>query len=548
MACLFRISVVFIALTCGFQGVLAAPVSSTGDAQAFAEARENGRLAAEGFRRSFNFVRGWLRYADPRTGLLPRNLDWQVYRESYKKGGIDTWNAGDAAADNYSFMVLSSSYTDPEAFSGPMMQILQAETRLTSRVASLPDDYSFSKQGFAHAEPNMNRIMFGSSEYIKDGLLAIAEWLGPDTPWFGRLLELLDDAWLHAEVGTPYGDIVSDNVEVNGEMLQVLSRVYWITKEPTYLEWAIRLGDYYLLGDRHPTRHFSSLRLRDHGSEIISGLSELYVTLHFVDSPKKAVYEKPIHEMLDRILEVGRNADGFFYNTVDPRRGAPRDRGLADTWGYVLNAYYSVYLVDRTERYRQAVLKTLSNLGQYRNFDWERGSMDGYADAIEGALNLFNRERVASVDDWLDSEIRVLWGYQKSDGVIEGWHCDGNFARTSLMYSLWKTQGLVLRPWRQDLAWGAVHGDDGLYITVSAERDWNGKMVFDVPRHERFMGLPLDWPRINQLPEWYTVSQETVYVLEFRKDGNTVRYSGSELSEGVDLSLSAGEELQIVVR
>jgi hypothetical protein len=28
----------------------------------------------------------------------------------------------------------------------------------------------------------------------------------------------------------------------------------------------------------------------------------------------------------------------------------------------------------------------------YRNFNWERGSSDGFADAIESGINLFNRE------------------------------------------------------------------------------------------------------------------------------------------------------------
>ena len=92
-------------------------------------------------------------------------------------------------------------------------------------------------------------------------------------------------------------------------MLQVLSRIYWMTGEKKYLQWAIRLGDYYLLGNNHPTKDTTKLRLRDHGCEIVSGLCELYATCNFAAPEKKKVYEKSIHQMLDRILETGDRAD-----------------------------------------------------------------------------------------------------------------------------------------------------------------------------------------------------------------------------------------------
>ncbi len=95
--------------------------------------------------------------------------------------------------------------------------------------------------------------------------------------------------------------------------------------------------------------------------------------------------------MLDRILEVGRNEDGFFYDAINPKTGEVIKERVADTWGYTLNGYYGVYLIDKKPAYKQAVLKTFSNLHAYKNQDWESGSSDGYADAIESALNLYNR-------------------------------------------------------------------------------------------------------------------------------------------------------------
>ena len=140
---------------------------------AFDKALENGKLANEGFVRCQNYVKAWLSHADPNTGLIPKGL-----RGDRK----DIWNAQDAAADNYPFMVLTAAITDRPLFEGRMLDMLRTETRLTSRIGALPDTYSFSKQTFVTAEPDLGRIIFGSSEYIKDGLLPLTEWLGP-APW-----------------------------------------------------------------------------------------------------------------------------------------------------------------------------------------------------------------------------------------------------------------------------------------------------------------------------------------------------------------------------
>ena len=180
----------------------------------FQQVEDNGRLANEGFVHCRNYVKGWLRYADRKTGLIPRNLS----RDK------DIWNAQDSAADNYPFMVLTAAVIDRPLFEGRMLNMLRTETQLTSRVGSLPDTYSFTKQGFDNSKEDMGRIIFGSSEYVKDGLLPLTEWLGP-SPWSQRMINILDDLWAHASFKTPYGNIISVNQEINGEMLQTLYRV-----------------------------------------------------------------------------------------------------------------------------------------------------------------------------------------------------------------------------------------------------------------------------------------------------------------------------------
>lgn len=289
----------------------------------FAEASGNAILVNEGFNRCVRFVDAWLELADPATGLIPRNIN-----DTKSK---DIWNAKDCAADNYPFMVLTSAMLRHDLYDGIMKKMLETERKITSRVGSMPDTYSFSKKGFLTDEPVLPDVIFGSAEYIKDGLIPLTEWLGP-SEWSARMISILDDIWKYAPVETPYGRICSDNPEVNGDMLQTLSRIFWTTGDRKYLEWAERLGDYYLLGNNHPTRNFAVLRLRDHGCEIVSGLCELYATVSFADTTKREVYRAPIHEMLDRILEVGRNEDGLFYNSVDPVKGVPTDARIADNF------------------------------------------------------------------------------------------------------------------------------------------------------------------------------------------------------------------------
>lgn len=505
--------------------------------EVFDLARQNGILAAEGFERCRRYVDGWLKQSDRRSGLIPQNLG----------KGRDIWNAHNSAADNYPFMVLTAALTDRPLFEGRMLEMLRAERTLCSRVGALPDTYSFSKRGFLHAEPDINRMIFGASEYIKDGLLPLTEWLGPSY-WSDRMIEMLDQAWEKAPVETASGPIVSTSQEVNGEMLQILSRIYWMTGDRNYLEWAVRLGDYYLLEGHHPTRDERRLRLRDHGCEIVSGLCELYATVHHAMPEKKQAYQEPIHAMLDRILEVGRNEHGLFYNSVDPATGK-HDSGISDTWGYTMNGFYTVYLIDGTEPYRDAVRDALGGLkGNYDSYRWEGSSSDGYADTIESALNLINREPVPSAVEWIDSEIKVMWRKQRADGVVEGWHGDGNFARTTIIYCLWKTQGVTIRPWRNDVVFGAVREGDRLKVSISATNEWNGRLILDRPRHKSDLKLPLDWPRINQFPEWYSVDRETNVEVEDLTAGTTLRCTGSRLHDGIRLHLTPGAAHRLTVR
>lgn len=513
----------------------AQPIAQRQEA-AFRQAAANASLAAEALFRCRRYVDGWLAQADPATGLIPRNLN----------ADRDLWNGRDAAADNYPFMVLTAALTDRPLFEGRMRAMLDTETRLTARVDRLGDHYRFSTRTFAHPSASFERIAFDNAEYVKDGLIPLTEWLGP-SPWSDRMVDIVEDLWKHAATPTPAGPVPTLEFEVAGDLLQANSRLFWFTGRREFLDQAIRLGDHYLLGGQHPTRDRDELRLIDHGCEVVNGLSELYVAVARAAPEKREAYRKPLHALYDRILEAGRNEHGLLYSSFNPRTGA-HGPGLCDTWGYVYDGVYTVALLDDRSDYRDAVRHVLESLEAYSTGRrWEGGVADGYADAIEGALNLYNREPIPSAARWIDGEIRDMWAIQKPDGVIEGWHGDGNFARTSLMYALWKTQGVHVEPWRPDVRIGAERDGESLCLSLAADAAWEGRIVFDRPRHREFLHLPFDYPRINQFPEWFTVDREARYTVRNLTRPSADPASGAALRDGLPVRLDPGQELRLRV-
>jgi len=326
---------------------LAARATDTSWVQAEQNAKQSQR-AVQFCRR---YAHGWLTHADPGSGLIPRNLTGDAY-----------WNAKDAAADNYPFMVLTAEITDDHYLKEIVREILAQEGKLTNRLDSLPDDFLFATQKFRTETPNLDDIIFGAAEYAKDGLMPISEWLGP-SPWLERMKQLTRDVFKNAAFDSPAGKIPSQDVEVSGDLLQVTSRLYWMTGDEDYKAWAFRLADHYLLHSNLLDR--DRIGLRDHGSEIIGGLSEACVIAFYDDPLRWQKYRPRIRALLDRILEVGTNPDGLLFNAINPRTGEVPNKGLADTWGYVYNAYLTMSLLDKEPRYRDAAVKALSNIHKY---------------------------------------------------------------------------------------------------------------------------------------------------------------------------------------
>ena len=93
---------------------------------------------------------------------------------------------------------------------------------------------------------------------------------------------------------------------------------------------------------------------------------------------------------------------------------------------------------------------------------------------------------------------------------------------------------------------------DGVALAVTADRPWDGTLVFDRARHAEYLHLPIDWPRINQFPEWFTVAAGAKYHVQPAADGTAGvaarDVSGEELRQGLKVRLVAGQPLRLTVR
>ncbi len=514
-----------------------------GDAR-FIQARENGKRFEEAMAASQRLLKVWLTHADMKTLLLPDRI----------AGGVQGLKAGDtkrlytpqnSGADLYPYLILTAHITDPDLYHGRLMQMLRNEVRFTTVQESIPANLEMTTGDLG--PPNL----FGAGEYAKDGLVAVTEYLGR-TPWFYRMVDMTVDAMNRAPVNSRFGNLPAADAELNGDYLQVLVRLAAMTGDRRFIEWARRIGDAYVeevLPGNHglPSSQWDfdkhagdgRLRLRDHGNETVVGLVLLYALENYWQTPRAERYRPAIEKMLDRILDSA-NPDGMLYNEIDAETLKPVNTGLSDNWGYVYGAVYAYYQCGGGERYADAVRRVLKNLPKYRNHIWEPnpklplGSFDGYADSIESAIYLVNREPVSEALDWIDSEMKVMLGMQKPDGHIENWYGEGNFNRTALLYALMKSQGVRPIHWKAGTRLGAVR--DGKNLLLSLDAGDAVVLQMDFARHRRVLNLDKNYTRLNEFPEWYVVDENTLYRLKNVAAGPARILLGSELIAGVILS------------
>lgn len=497
-------------------------------------------LANEAFVAANRTLHAWMALTATHRGLLPRALDGDKQ---------DFWNYADVAADCYSHMVIAAHLLAPDLLAQQRAMLAQ-ERRIAPPFQAVD-----LKTG---ALFNDGRRIFGGVEYAKDGLLSILESLG-DTEWSERLTEVVGQVWKNARP-VRSGKVVLDDAEKNGEMLQVLARLWHRTHEPVYLKRGRAIADAYVSdvlprsGGFPPVRYdfardrplTSESKLRDHGNEVVGGLVEWTLLERAAGHPQQARYAPAVERMLDGILERGRRPDGLFLNSIDEVEKP--DRVLNDNWGYVAISYQaygeSLPVGDpRRARYLEAARSSLIAASRQRGANWEWNAMDGFADSIEGALYMLAAVPEPEAGDWIDDEIGRLLAYSAPDGFVHRTYLDGNFVRTSLLYGLWKTAGVRPQPWRPGLRLGMERDGEGWRLSLRSDAAWQGVIRFDGPRHREVLHLPSNYPRLNEWPEWFAVESERSYSIEDASTKQRRTLPGRDLRAGIPVAVEAGKAM-----
>jgi dienelactone hydrolase len=504
-----------------------------------------GEIARRLFTRALGVLDGWGKTRDATTGLYPRRVDQPL------------WAPSDNAADLLPFLALTAHFVAPERLP-EVLDVIPKERALTTRLGGLPDWFALTNRAFLHPTVDTNRLIFCAAEYCKDGLIPMTEVLGRG-PWFDRMVELMDAIFAHAPVATEFGQLPADDAEVNGDILQTLARLYCATRESKYLQWAERIGDAFCFevlpknGGLPPHRwdfaHHrpvnDTLNLNDHGNEIVGGLAELFVVTLNSHPEKAARYQEPLRAMFRRLLDKARNSDGLWFNLLKASTAEPVNRETPDTWGYALSAAATFGLAAGGEQFVGAARQALRHIDRPRYLDWN--GADAYADSIEGSLYLLNRFPTSEGFAWLEKVLPIFLSKQRDDGIVEGWYGDGNYARTALLAALYYTQGVRVQPWSPKLRFGAVREGDTLRVVLHADEAWEGRITFDRPRHRLHLNLPMNYPRLNEFPEWFAVEPLSEYRLKFSR-ARAQWKTGTELAGGIPVRIKAGATQSIVIR
>jgi hypothetical protein len=510
-------------------------------------------LTAEAFERAARVTTRWLDHRDLKTGLFAHTLR---PKDRY-------WSYGDVGADLYPFLTIAAHHLLPARYP-EVLDTLAAERRLNP---GLPRDLMLDTLQPRDREPEQQTL--ANVEYVKDGLLPLLEVLGPD-PWLGRIREVVDGVLTTANVPTPRGPLTSDAAEVNGSLLQAMARLSWADPDPRYLEMGRRIAAAYLDDALPATGHIppqrwdfmsqravgeSDLHLGDHGDEIVSGLVEWHRVETRLGLPERAAHQAAINAMLDRLLDTGRTPTGLWYDGIRFPSGTVRDHTLNDNWGYLGQAYLDQAATIRgsaegdqeaADRYERAASRMLNSVASLDFYKWERGDMDGYADTLESALYLLRYLDDGEAAQWVDEQMAVLYGFQRTTGAVTDENIDGNFIRTVMLYGRWLTRGTRLEPWSPSVGLGAAQDGACLQLHLHAASPWAGRLLFDTPRHREVLHLDADYPRLNQWQEWWIAEPGRQYDVTL-PDGSGVRLDGRVLAAGLPLAVEPGQEYRLRV-
>jgi hypothetical protein len=527
----------------------------SGDVEDAAEI--NAQLSQEALLRSLAVHKAWLGRRDPTTHL---------YAQSEER---PEWNYRNTAADFFGFHLHAGLRLNPSAMDS-LKQTLRAESALRTSGGLCQPVLARSGQNI---KVDQEELVFGSSEYIKDGLLSVYERYGNGL--VGETIVSVVDAIIReSRHPSKSGVLPGRGTEVNGNMLQVCGRMSYALGREDYAEFAARIAEAMVRqalpanGGLLPMEYDYSadkvidatVKLRDHGNEAVLGLAEVYAMAVARSAEPRwqaraGEWAEPLARLFETVLTHGVDGGGRLVVSMRVSPPGPSTDKITDNWGYVLcgtllfteaarrhgklDALRLAKLEARVDQVARAVFARLPATA------WG-GSMDSDADAVESAIYLAALRPALRGEalGWADRQIDMMFARQRSDGIVDDHYLDGNFIRTSLMYADARSGGWRVEPWREDVSVGFA--DDGrgrTALVVSCLEPYSGRLVPDQPRHRSIMKLPWNWPRLNSWPEWPPAEGMTV------TEASGVQASvGAAPPEGFRVELPANGSARILLQ
>lgn len=494
-------------------------------------AAANATLAQPLLLHSREWLTAELTHVDATSHLLMDTLDLSA-----------TWSTRDTGADIYPFFAWEAYLLDSAVFEGPVRAVLDAERARTVVPATGRLPYDFDTRTQMRVLRDVNDPHFGAAEYAKDGLTPIVELVGRG-PYADRMQEIELDSFQYGRWNAPAGTLPVNNLEVSGDHLQTLPRLYAMTGDARYLQYAERIAEQYLVNDS-----YRPIDLRDHGCEIIGGFALLYAVERQSGSALAPRYETLLRNMLDYIVDYGLTPEGMMPNAAHTATRGPvaAPRGtLSDNWGQNYVAFLIYAQLANQPRYFEYVDRALRSLADpaFDDYPWQETNVDGLADSMEGAMYLLANRDVPEGERWIDSQSRYLaaryWGPDKYGA---------NANRSATLYVRAKTRGTWVRPWRADVSWGAAPTADGLVVSVRAGSAWTGRVTFDAPRFRQTMGFASDYPRMNYLPAYFVAEPTARYrVTNLTARTPPEERTGAALIAGYEVTIPAGGRVDLAV-
>lgn len=99
------------------------------------------------------------------------------------------------AADHYASLVYIAHFVDPPAVAkgGTLHRTLATSIALCGTASGIPAPYDLRTKAKLDPGPGKEaELVFGVSEWLKDGLIRIVEVMGTDNDWFRQLVAVTD--------------------------------------------------------------------------------------------------------------------------------------------------------------------------------------------------------------------------------------------------------------------------------------------------------------------------------------------------------------------